>query len=47
MLKFIKVHRTKEKDQEFHCDECEYKCSKRNTQDHRNDTEIKLKTEET
>ena len=29
----IKVHQKKEKDQEFQCDECEYKCSKRDTQE--------------
>ena len=29
----IKVHEKTEKDQEFQCDECEYKCSKRKTQE--------------
>ena len=29
----IKVHQKKDKDQEFQCDECEYKCYKRDTQE--------------
>ena len=46
----IKVHQKKEKDQEFQCDECEYKCSKRDTlrmHRHRNHKEESdIKTEE-
>ena len=47
----IKVHQKKEKDQEFQCNECEYKCSKRDTlrmHRHRNHKEESdVKTEET
>ena len=47
----IKVHQKKDKDQEFQCDECEYKCSKRDTlrmHRHRNHKEESdVKTEET
>ena len=42
----MKVHQKKEKDQELKCDECEYKCSKRDTQNHKEETDVKLKTEE-
>ena len=32
-LEILKVHQKTEKDQEFQYDECEYKCSKRDTQE--------------
>ena len=32
-LEIIKVHQKKKKDQQFQCDECEYKYSKRDTQE--------------
>ena len=47
----IKDHQKKEKDQEFQCNECEYKCSKWDTlrmHRHRNHIEeSETKTEET
>ena len=51
-LEIIKVHQKKEKDQEFQCDKCEYKCSKQyklsihRHRNHREESDIKLKTEE-
>ena len=33
MFGTIKVHQKKDKDQVLHCDECQYKCSKRYTQE--------------
>ena len=48
----IKVHQKKEKDQEFQCDKCEYKYSKRDKlrihrhRNHKQESDIKLKTEE-
>ena len=32
-LRVIKVDQKKEKDQKFQCDECEYKCSKKDTKE--------------
>ena len=46
-LKVIKVHQKKEKYQEFQCDNCEYKCSKRDSlriywhRNHKKESDVK------
>ena len=46
-MEIVKVHQKKDKDQEFQCDECEYKCFKRDTlrmhrhKNHKEESDIK------
>ena len=41
-----KNNHKKDKVQEFQCDECEYKCSKRDTQEPKEETDTKVKTKQ-